>query len=101
VNSENKTLIRESLAEAREALQEALPELINEQVREAIANYLVTGRARPPLAASHAHMSLVDWSAHNLLFIIARGEIKELGYYVDQLRVYFRPHTHISSRPSS
>lgn len=88
------------LVRAREALQEALPALINEPLREAIADYLVTGSARPPLAASQAHTSLVDWSAHNLLLLIARGYIKELDFYTDNLRAYLGFHTHISSRPA-
>jgi len=45
VNSENKTLIRERLADARAALEEALPVIETDILREAIVDFLVTGRA--------------------------------------------------------
>lgn len=96
MNSENSTLIRERIADARAALEEALPLLEDPQLHGAVADFLVTGRA----VAYGVCRSPLDLSANSLLYMLEHRSLKDLDFYIDGVRFFLRPHTHISSRPA-
>lgn len=97
MNSENSTLIRERLAAARAVLEEALPLLEAPLLREAVADFLVTGRA----VAYGVCRGPMDLLANSILYRLEHESSKDLDFYIDGVRFSLRPHTHISSRPAS
>lgn len=96
MNSENKTLIRERLADARAALQEALPLLEDPQLYEAVADFLVTGRAEAQAGLGND----LHHAVNSLLYRLELRAYKLLDFYIDGVRHFLRPHTSISSRPA-
>jgi hypothetical protein len=96
VNSENNTLIRERIADARAALEEALPFLEDPRLHEAVADFLVTGRAEAQAGLGND----LHHAVNSLLYRLELRAYKLLDFYIDGVRDFLRPHTFISSRPS-
>jgi len=86
----------DKIADVREALQEALPVLKNARLREAVVDYLVTGRAQqiPHLDSR----SMAETYVNSALLMLQLKYTSEIDFYTSGIRVHIRPFPLLTSR---
>ena len=86
----------DKIADARAALEEALPVLKDARLREAVVDYLVTGRAQqiPHLDSP----SMAETYVNTTLLMLQLQYTSEIDFYTSGVRAHIRPFPPLTSR---